>query len=145
WSSKKGPSPELEKKIDALALSLSSLGSRFSLLESRVSSLEDQAKASSKVVIKPLSSDEFKSKLRRRFDSLNLDRRYGGLVPIPELWDAMSREGINRQQFEQGLFDLERSSVIDLQIASDTTLVKEPEKAIKHPTRGLVAYVGWRR
>ena len=82
---------DLAPKIEALTLSLSSLGSRMSLLESRVSSLENQGTSPSKTVTRPLSQEDFKSKLRQRFDSLNLDRRYGGLVPIPELWDAMSR------------------------------------------------------
>ena len=48
------------------------------------------------------------------------------------------------EEFENLLFELEKKQIIDLQTASDPTIVPEGELGIKHPIRGTIYYIIWR-
>lgn len=85
----------------------------------------------------------FKKDLKQEYDSMFKEKR-GSMVRIPDLWYKMRRKGYNREEFEEGLFELEKQRIIELQIASDKRLVKDKEDAIDHPSRGLINYVVWR-
>lgn len=94
---------------------------------------------------KKYSSDDFKELLKEEYNRINFMEKRGGMVPIPNLWDELTKKGIGRNQFEEELFKLEKERIIELQIASDPKLVKEKDKSINHPSRGLINYVVWRR
>lgn len=89
--------------------------------------------------------DSFSSSLRSHYEQINTVERRGGMVPIPKLWDKLQIEGFSRDDFVNGLFELERQRTIELQTASDPKVVRDVEKAIDHPSRGLINYVIWRR
>lgn len=127
----------LNPKFDSLVNMINNLDYRLKNIENKTSPSEP--------VTKSITSSEFKEILKKKYDLINFNERRGGMIPIPQLWDELHKEGIDRQQFEQELFVLERERVIELQIASDPILVKEREKSIEHPSRGLINYVVWRR
>ena len=121
----------------------------FESLEKRISSLEETLVSSSVVKEDKSTSifdaNKFLDDLKHHYDWINTRERKGGMVPIPGLWDMLKKDGYKREDFENGLFELEKNRTIDLQVASDHKLLKEPEKAIKHSKRGYINYVVWRR
>ena len=116
-------------------------------LEDRIERLENSInrKIPSKDQKTTFSFPEFQNRIKFHYNEINREERRGGMVPIPHLWDRLHKEGINRKDFEDGLFELERQRIIELQIASDPKIVREPDKAIYHPSRGMINYVIWRR
>jgi hypothetical protein len=56
----------------------------------------------------------------------------------------MEREQVSRIQFEDDLFDLEKKQIIFLQRNSVTESEEEKEKAIIHPTRGILGAMTWK-
>ena len=132
---------QIQSSINEIKGSLSNLETRISSVEKHLS-LNTSTGLPSNVT---LNREEFASKLRQKYDFINNNERHGGMVPIHELWDEFRRDGIGRDQFVNGLYELEKARIIDLQIASDPKFIKEPEKAIRNPTRGLINYVVWRR
>lgn len=94
---------------------------------------------------KEFSIESFRSSLRSHYEKINTEERRGGMVPVPKLWDKLQIDGFSRNDFVSGLFELERQRTIELQTASDPKVVRDAEKAIDHPSRGLINYVIWRR
>ncbi|OLS19275.1 MAG: hypothetical protein HeimC3_46410 [Candidatus Heimdallarchaeota archaeon LC_3] len=129
--------------------------SKFEALTNMVSNLELRLKKievisksnlqSSKVSEKHLNSRDFLIILKEKYNKINISERKGGMVPIPKLWHEMDLENISRSQFESELFDLEKERIIELQTASDPKIVRDRDKSIYHPSRGLINYVIWRK
>jgi len=90
-----------------------------------------------------VSLEEFKEELRKNWVELDRIYRWGGRVEIPILRKRMS--SLSSDEFTHFLFELEKQRIIDLQIASDPSVVDSPEDGIQHPTRGLIYYIIWRK
>lgn len=120
---------------------------RLEVIENRIFELEKYITSKQRGTTgkKVFSDEEFLQRLRYHYDVINTQERRGGMVPIPKLWDNLQLEGCTRDSFTSGLFRLERQRIIELQTASDPKVVREAEKAINHPSRGLINYVIWRR
>jgi len=119
----------------------------FIRLEKRIEVLETKILGTfpTEIAKTEFSLENFSTRLKLHYEKINSEERRGGMVPIPKLWDKLQNEGFNREHFNSGLFELERQRVIELQTASDPKIVHESDKAIKHPSRGLINYVIWRR
>ena len=134
------------KTLEPLIMQL--IAPRFDALEKRLMRLE-QTFTSMKIKFeepsKPFSINDFQDRLRHYYEIINTQERRGGMVPIPKLWDKLQSEGFSRENFVSGLYELERQRAIELQTASDPKVVREADKAITHPSRGLINYVIWRR
>ena len=113
---------------------------RIIALEKKLDSTIGSTKAT-----KEFSIDIFRSSLRSHYEKINTEERRGGMVPVPRLWDKLQIDGFSRNDFVSGLFELEHQRTIELQTASDPKVVRDAEKAIDHPSRGLINYVIWRR
>jgi len=79
--------------------------------------------------------------------ALDEARRYGGLVPLPQLRQTLRAGGVTATdaQVNTALEELERDFIVDLSIAQSPTTVAEPAAGIDRPGRGLVYYVVRRR
>ena len=91
-----------------------------------------------------MNEEEFRKKLKERYDKINLNEQKGGMVPIPSLKNEFKEENLTEDHFKKYLFNLERKRVIDLQIASDRKGIPNPELGIDDKVRGLIYYVVWR-
>jgi len=120
---------------------------RLESLENRILELERLIKSNKTDTFekKIMSKKNFQERLRYHYNRMNTQERRGGMVPIPRLWDELSVDGFSRNDFVSGLYELERQRIIELQTASDPKVVRDAEKAIDHPSRGLINYVIWRR
>lgn len=79
--------------------------------------------------------------------ALDEARRYGGLVPLPQLRQTLRAGGVTATdaQVNTALEELERDFIVDLSIAQSPTTVADPAAGIDRPGRGLVYYVVRRR
>ncbi len=75
---------------------------------------------------------------------LDARHRYGGLVPLPALRQAVSVISSDRESVDTALESLERDYAIDLNIAQIPGQVAEREAGIERPGRGLLYYVARR-
>lgn len=73
---------------------------------------------------------------------LDREHRYGGVVPLPALRDALALHGLSDDAaVDRALTELERDYVVDLLVAQSPTTVAEPQRGIARPGRGLIYYV----
>jgi hypothetical protein len=91
-----------------------------------------------------LPSYHFKALLKEKYDTIQEKEGIEGVVSITKLWKEMEREQVSRIQFEDDLFDLEKKQIIFLQRNSVTESEEEKEKAIIHPTRGILGAMTWK-
>jgi hypothetical protein len=70
-------------------------------------------------------------------------RRYGGLVPLPDIRKVLRERGITASDAEVNgaLEELEREFTIDLSVAQSPTAVEDRGAGIERPGRGLAYYV----
>lgn len=85
-----------------------------------------------------------KELLLRTIADLDSSRRYGGLVPIPEIRKAVEAHRIPDDAVTNALEELEKDYVIDLNIAQASTAVADRKAGIERPGRGLLYYVARR-
>lgn len=134
---------EVEKHI------LSLFNPRFEKIEAQLSELSASLSGGTPMTQKAPQSSQppanFQSLLKDSYDRINDQDRRGGMVPLPPIWDELSKASISWDAFVKGLRDLERKRTIELQIASDRRNVKDADKAIDDPVRGLLYYLVWRR
>ena len=90
-----------------------------------------------------IPSEDFLSLLKVEYDLLKSAGLRGGLVTIPELWQRLQGK-VSRSLFERYLLQMESLQIVDLQVASDRRLVKDPKQGINHPKRGLIYFLSWR-
>lgn len=105
--------------------------------EMRTKRIQDESRQNPQIM------SDFEYDLYRAMRELDLQGRRGGLIPLPMLRREMSN--YSRDDFDRELFKLERVRRIDLQTASDPKLLKEPDLAIIHPSRGYINYALIRR
>ena len=88
-------------------------------------------------------SGELKPVLLEVIAELDAAHRYGGLVPLPDIRQALRRRGIGAgdASVNAALEELERDYAIDLSIAQSPTTVPDRAAGIERPGRGLVYYV----
>jgi hypothetical protein len=86
---------------------------------------------------------ELKPVLLEVIAELDAAHRYGGLVPLPEIRQALRRRGVGAADasVNAALEELERDYAIDLSIAQSPTTVPDRAAGIERPGRGLVYYV----
>ncbi|HME55073.1 MAG TPA: hypothetical protein VKM55_22900 [Candidatus Lokiarchaeia archaeon] len=110
--------------------------------------LVGSGKASSKPSSKPdpASTDMFYESLRSACAQLDETSRFGGEIPLPDIWTMMSQQdpGLTWNKFKEYLFQLDDSRKIDLHVANDPSKVRHPEKGISVPGRGLIYYIALR-
>lgn len=142
---KKRLSTQSSTSLEPIIISL--IQPYFIRLEKRIEVLESHllGKTQSETKKAEFNLEDFPTRLKFHYGKINSEERRGGMVPIPKLWDSLKVEGFSRESFVNGLFELERKRIIELQTASDPKVVREAEKAIDHPSRGLINYVIWRR
>jgi hypothetical protein len=75
---------------------------------------------------------------------LDAARRYGGLVPIPEIRKAVEDHDFSDETVTTALEELEQEYVIDLNVAQASTAVADRRAGIERPGRGLLYYVARR-
>ena len=134
---------DAEKDIIELKEEIKNIKQQLTVFTSFIEKIDGSS--INKVPNKKMSSEEFKKELKTSYDTINFNERRGGMIPIPKLWDELSKKGVERTQFEDELFKLEKEQIIELQIANDPKLVSDQKKSIQHPSRGLINYVVWRR
>lgn len=86
---------------------------------------------------------ELKASVLAVIAEVDAARRYGGLVPLPDLRHELRRRGVaaGDAQVNAVLEELERDYVIDLSIAQSPTAVADRAAGIERPGRGLAYYV----
>ncbi len=86
---------------------------------------------------------ELRPVLLETIAALDDERRYGGLVPLPELRRSLRARGVTASDGEvnAALEALERDFVVDLSIAQSPTTVTERSAGIERPGRGLAYFV----
>jgi hypothetical protein len=89
-----------------------------------------------------LPSYHFKALLKEKYDTIQEKEGIEGVVSIARLWEEMEREQVSRIQFEDDLLDLEKKQIIYLQ--RNLGIEKEKEKAIIHPSRGVLGALTWK-
>lgn len=93
-----------------------------------------------------MNQDVFFKHLIEYCNSLDSSQKFGGAIPIPEVWMEFQnkKEPIDWDTFKNYLMNLESNRSIDLQIANDPKQVRFPEKGIQVPGRGLIYYLSLR-
>ena len=96
--------------------------------------------------LQKINIDEFYTTLQKVCKELNNSSRYGGLIPIFEVWRLMKQENssLNRITFQKILLQLENDRKVDLNIANDPSQVRFQESGINVPNRGLIYYISIR-
>ena len=117
---------------------------RITNIEKNIESINNNLKKSDQE-LKNLSKIEFVKKLKIFYDKIDIQHGRGGMIPIPLIWNKFKDERIQWEHFINYLYELEKERVIDLQIASDSKLIPNPELAIDDSFRGLLYYIVWRK
>lgn len=108
-----------------------------------------QSISQTKAIIKEINQsdlDEFLKILKLVCKKLDDSSRFGGEIPIYEIWRFIKQENVslNRDIFQKYLLQLENDRKIDLHIANDPLQVRFPESGINIPRRGLIYYLSIR-
>ncbi len=133
------------KILEPLILQL--ISPRFDVLEKRIIDLENLIKSNNVEISSTTRSiiptmDEFTLHLKKQWQELDRIYRWGGRVEIPLLRERT--RNISRDTFDNYLLELEKKGVIDLQVASDPSVIIRSKDGIKHPIRGLIYYLIFR-
>ncbi|OLS13625.1 MAG: hypothetical protein RBG13Loki_2751 [Promethearchaeota archaeon CR_4] len=96
--------------------------------------------------LKQVGLDTFYKALRDTCHQLDENARFGGEIPIPEIWDGMKNLNLNLTWIDfQGLLrKLEDDRKIDLHVANDSSQVRFPDKGFHDPNRGFIYFVALR-
>ena len=138
-------SNDLEKLITSIIQTkLDPILERITNIEKNIESINNNLKKSDQE-LKNLSKIEFVKKLKIFYDKIDIQHGRGGMIPIPLIWNKFKDERIQWEHFINYLYELEKERVIDLQIASDSKLIPNPELAIDDSIRGLLYYIVWRK
>jgi DNA-binding MarR family transcriptional regulator len=91
----------------------------------------------------PVPAPDLKAVLLELIAEIDGARRYGGLVPIPEVRQALRGRGVaaGDADVNGALVELEREYAIDLSVAQSPTAVADRAAGIERPGRGLAYYV----
>ena len=94
----------------------------------------------------PASVNNFYESLHRVCKQLDEKSRFGGEIPLPDIWTEMSQHNpsLTWNSFKEYLFQLDDSRKIDLHVANDPSKVRFPDKGISVPGRGLIYYIAMR-
>ncbi len=120
---------------------IENLDKKLDLILNRLNSTNNIIPTSQPKEVVPL--DSFIKTLKENWIDLDRQYRWGGRVEIPMLRRRFRH--MPDPEFDEKLLDLEKRRIIDLQIASDPTVVQFPDKGIQHPSRGLIYYIIWRK
>lgn len=90
-----------------------------------------------------LPSYHFKALLKRNYEKIQQQEGKKRGISIARLWEEMEKERVSRIQFEDDLLDLERKQIIILQGTRNLGTKSRKDKAIIHPTRGVLGEITW--
>lgn len=89
----------------------------------------------------PPSLETFRQRVLDAIASLDRRGRFGGLVPLPRLREALTSVAMSRDAFDDALLALEEQFVIDLKVANEPSRLGDPGEGIDTPDRGLLYFV----
>jgi len=125
---------------------------RIEELTTEVAEIKKLLGASGKAISQPSSKPDpaattkFFEVLRNVCKQLDETSRFGGEIPLPDIWSKMSQldPSLIWNKFKEFLIQLEGSRKIDLHVANDPSKVRYPDKGINVPGRGLIYYIAFR-
>lgn len=134
------------EKIEAMARDLIELKEILRKMNLNEKINLDQAQLKAQQTPTFMNQDVFFKRLIEYCNYLDSSQKYGGAIPIPEVWMEFQnkKEPIDWDTFKNYLMNLESNRSIDLQIANDPKQVRFPEKGIQVPGRGLIYYLSLR-
>ena len=113
--------------------------SRLARIESRLEAREAIASTTPSVA----RVDGLKPAILSTIARLDAQFRYGGVVPIPALREALRRAGVAapHAEVDAALVALERDYKIDRLVAQSPATLSDPGQGIERPGRGLAYFV----
>lgn len=134
----RGRAPSQGDALAGLAEQLANVITRLARIEAAFGAGSNRRPASD------VDLPSVKELVLRTIAELDAARRYGGLVPIPEIRKAVEAHQIPDDAVTNALEELENEYVIDLNIAQASTAVADRKAGIERPGRGLLYYVARR-
>lgn len=134
----------LTSEIENIKIKLKEYNDNLNTIYSRTQSM-----GQTKPMIKEVNQselNEFLKVLQLSSKKLDATSRFGGQIPIYEIWNLIKNEQsqIDRNLFQNYLLQLEKVRKIDLHIANDPLNVRYPDSGINISGRGLIYYLSLR-